>query len=47
MTDDEPHTCPICDTDITAATKRGPVTYVLHPCGHELDDHVYDDIFDE
>ena len=38
-----PH-CPICEERAEDARWIGPVTLVLEPCGHQVDDRVYRDM---
>ena len=37
--------CPACGEPAEAARQVGPITLVLDPCGHEIDDRVYRDLF--
>lgn len=37
-------TCPACDELIEAVESVGPVTYELQPCGHQVDEGVYQDL---
>lgn len=43
--DEPPANCPICDEPIENTEHLGPVTVVLKPCGHQIDEHVYADLF--
>ena len=37
----------MCGEAISTVTQVGPVSYVLHPCGHQVDDGVYNDLVNE
>ena len=39
--------CPACNEPIEDARSIGPVTLVLEPCGHQVDDHLYSDLLGE
>ncbi len=41
--DDPTRTCPTCGEPIESTRQVGPVTYVLEPCGHQVDDRVLAD----
>lgn len=38
--------CPACGEPVTTITQPGPVTYVLGPCGHQVDVDVYEELVD-
>ena len=42
MTD---RTCLLCDEPVEDVQQIGPVTFVLKPCGHEIDQEIHRDLF--
>lgn len=36
--------CPVCDEPIADAERVDPVTFVLQPCGHQVDERTYSDL---
>ncbi len=46
QTDEPSASCPICDEPIENTEHLGPVTVVLRPCGHQVDEHVYAGLID-
>ncbi|PSP79045.1 hypothetical protein BRC81_06115 [Halobacteriales archaeon QS_1_68_20] len=40
-TDETTRICPACDEPIQSTDRIGPVTYVLEPCGHQVDDRIH------
>lgn len=47
QTDERPDNCPICDEPVERVDRPDPVTYALRPCGHQVDEHVYEDLLAE
>lgn len=41
MTDD---TCPACGEPIEEFEQVGEISYELHPCGHQVDDRLYEQL---
>ena len=39
--------CPACNEPIEDVHPVGPVTVMLEPCGHQVDDHLYSDLIRE
>ena len=37
--------CPACGVAVEAPRRVDSVTFTLDPCGHEIDEEVYDDLF--
>lgn len=37
--------CPACGTHIESVEKVGAVTFVLEPCGHQVDDRVLAEVW--
>ena len=44
MTDPE---CPACGHPVEDVRKVGPISLVLEPCGHQVDEQVYQELFEE
>ena len=40
-------TCPACGEPIEDVSGVGPVTVVFEPCGHQADEGVYRELFEE
>ena len=38
-------TCPACDVPVESFRQLGPVTWVLEPCGHQIDDRIHTDFW--
>lgn len=38
--------CPACGAPVEDARRVDSVTFVLDPCGHQVDEAVYADLFD-
>lgn len=47
MTEESAPTCPACGAAVEDARRVNSVTYVLDPCGHQVDEAVFADLFDE
>ena len=39
--------CPACGERIEEIESVGPVTHELQPCGHQVDEEVYQDLVDD
>lgn len=45
MTDESAPRCPACGAVVEDARRVDSVTFVLEPCGHQVDEAVYRDLF--
>lgn len=42
-TEDEVRRCPGCGAPVESVEKVGEVSFDLEPCGHQIDDRIYDE----
>lgn len=47
ITEASSKTCLICGEHVETTKSIGPVTYVLQPCGHQIDERVYREFVEE
>lgn len=46
-TEESMRRCPACDAPVESVQDIGPVTWVLEPCGHQIDDRIHTDFWSE